>query len=155
MENENKELYKFGSNKIKELNIDLWNKINSVLLDIPFKEKFYLIENLLIKIRQLENQIIEKDNKINKLYTMIGELVGEKDEELKMKVAALQVQAQAGLTDSTPLELLDNDNISQESSDSEEARTEYKKQVYNDMFSSNQNVKNKGLYFHNRVQRNN
>jgi hypothetical protein len=47
MENENKELYKFGSNKIKELNIDLWNKINSVLLDIPFKEKFYLIENLL------------------------------------------------------------------------------------------------------------
>ena len=41
-----------------------------------------LIENLLIKIRQLENQIIEKDNKINKLYTMIGELVGEKDEKL-------------------------------------------------------------------------
>lgn len=41
-----------------------------------------LIENLLFKIRQLENQIIEKDNKINKLYTMIGELVGEKDEEL-------------------------------------------------------------------------
>jgi hypothetical protein len=38
-----------------------------------------LIENLLLKIRQLENKIIEKDNKINKLYTMIGELVEEKD----------------------------------------------------------------------------
>lgn len=42
-----------------------------------------MIENLLIKIRQLENEIIEKDNKINKLYTMIGELVEEKDEKLK------------------------------------------------------------------------
>ena len=41
-----------------------------------------MIENLLIKIRQLENKIIEKDNKINKLYTMIGELVEEKDEKL-------------------------------------------------------------------------
>ena len=54
MENENKELYKFGSNKIKELNIYLWNKINSVLLDIPFKEKFYLIENLLTEIPKCE-----------------------------------------------------------------------------------------------------
>ncbi len=35
------------------------------------------IENLLLKIRQLENIVIEKDNTINKLYTMIGELVGE------------------------------------------------------------------------------
>jgi hypothetical protein len=37
-----------------------------------------IIENLLLKIHQLENVIIEKDNTINKLYTMIGELVGEK-----------------------------------------------------------------------------
>jgi hypothetical protein len=66
----------------------------------------------------------------------------EKDEELKMKVAALQVQAQADLADSTPLELLDNDNISQESSDSEEARSEYKRQVYTDIVRSKQNVKN-------------
>jgi hypothetical protein len=36
-----------------------------------------MIENLLLKIRQLENVIIEKDAKINKLYTMIGELVGD------------------------------------------------------------------------------
>jgi hypothetical protein len=41
-----------------------------------------LIKNLLLKIQQLENQIIEKDNKINKLYTMIGELVEEKGENL-------------------------------------------------------------------------
>lgn len=41
-----------------------------------------MIEDLLLKIRQLENQIIEKDNKIHKLYTMIGELVEEKDEKL-------------------------------------------------------------------------
>ncbi len=43
-----------------------------------------LIENLLLKIQQLENQIIEKDNKINKLYTMIGELVEEKDGKLNL-----------------------------------------------------------------------
>jgi hypothetical protein len=67
----------------------------------------------------------------------------EKDEELKMKVAALQVQAQAGMSrDSTVIDLIDNDNISQESSDSEEARTEYKRQVYTDIVRSNQNVKN-------------
>jgi hypothetical protein len=40
-----------------------------------------LIQNLLLKIRQLENEIIEKDNKINKLYTMIGELVEETDKK--------------------------------------------------------------------------
>jgi DNA replication protein DnaC len=67
----------------------------------------------------------------------------EKDEELKMKVAALQVQAQAEMPrDSTAIDLIDNDNISQESSDSEEARTEYKRQVYTDIVRSNQNVKN-------------
>ena len=54
MENENKDLYKYGSNKIKELNINLWNMINNVLLDIPFKEKFYLIENSLIDIPKCE-----------------------------------------------------------------------------------------------------
>jgi len=48
MERENTDLYKYGSNKIKELNIDLWNKINDFPLDIPFKEKFYIIENSLI-----------------------------------------------------------------------------------------------------------
>ena len=54
MENSNKELYKYSSNKIKDLNIDLWNKINNVLLDIPFKEKFYLIENSLIETPKCE-----------------------------------------------------------------------------------------------------
>ena len=33
MERENTDLYKYGSNKIKELNIDLWNKINDFPLD--------------------------------------------------------------------------------------------------------------------------
>ncbi len=73
-------------------------------------------------------------------YMEKDRLKKEKDEELKMKIAALQVQAQADIYDSTPLELLDNDNLSQESSDSEEARTEYKKQVYKDIVSSRQNV---------------
>jgi hypothetical protein len=41
-----------------------------------------LIKNLLLKIQKLENEIIEKDNKINKLYTMIGKLVEEKDKKL-------------------------------------------------------------------------
>jgi hypothetical protein len=43
-----------------------------------------MIEDLLLKIKQLENKIIEKDNKINKLYTMIGELVEEKDEKINL-----------------------------------------------------------------------
>ena len=47
METDNKDLYKYGSNKIKELSIDLWNKINDILFDITFKEKFYLLENSL------------------------------------------------------------------------------------------------------------
>lgn len=55
-----------------------------MILIIDFNKMDYdleLIENLLLKIRYLENEIIEKDNKINKLYTMIGELVEEKDEK--------------------------------------------------------------------------
>jgi DNA replication protein DnaC len=64
----------------------------------------------------------------------------EKDEELKMKVAALQVQSQVGMSrDSTAIDI---DNISQESSDSEEPRAEYKRQIYTDIVSSNHNVKN-------------
>ena len=54
METENKGLYKYGSNKIKEINIDLWNKINGILFDIPFKEKFYLLENLLFELPKCE-----------------------------------------------------------------------------------------------------
>jgi len=54
MENDNKGLYKYGSNKIKELNIDLWNKINVILFDIPFKEKFYLLENSLFELPKCE-----------------------------------------------------------------------------------------------------
>jgi len=33
MENDNKALYKYGSNKVKELNIELWNRINEITLD--------------------------------------------------------------------------------------------------------------------------
>lgn len=66
----------------------------------------------------------------------------EKDEELRMKVAALEVQAQAGMPGTTVIDSIDNDNTSQESSDSEEARTEYKRQIYTDMVRSNKNVKN-------------
>jgi len=54
MEDKNKHLYKYGSNKIKELNIDLWNNINNILLDIPFKEKFYLLENSLVDTPKCE-----------------------------------------------------------------------------------------------------
>jgi len=54
MENENKDLYKYGSNKIKYLDINLWNKINDILLDIPFKEKFYLLENSLSELPKCE-----------------------------------------------------------------------------------------------------
>ena len=54
MEKENRGLYKYGSNKIKELDIDLWNRINNFLLDLPFKEKFYLVENLLTDIPKCE-----------------------------------------------------------------------------------------------------
>ena len=54
MENDNKGLYKYGSNRIKEINIDLWNKINEVLFDIPFKEKFYLLENSLFELPKCE-----------------------------------------------------------------------------------------------------
>jgi hypothetical protein len=54
METDNKGLYKYGSNRIKELNIDLWNKINEILFDIPFKEKFYLLENSVIELPKCE-----------------------------------------------------------------------------------------------------
>jgi hypothetical protein len=54
METDNKDLYKYGSNKIKELSIDLWNKINDILFDITFKEKFYLLENSLFELPKCE-----------------------------------------------------------------------------------------------------
>lgn len=54
METDNKGLYKYSSNKIKALNVDLWNKINKILLDIPFKEKFYLFENSLEQLPKCE-----------------------------------------------------------------------------------------------------
>ena len=54
METENKHLYKYGSNKIKEIDIDLWNKINAISLDVSFKEKFYILENKLIDIPKCE-----------------------------------------------------------------------------------------------------
>ena len=54
METDNKVLYKYGSNRIKELNIDLWNKINEILFDISFKEKFYLLENSLTELPKCE-----------------------------------------------------------------------------------------------------
>lgn len=70
----------------------------------------------------------------------------EKDEELKMKVAALEVQAnvelKSNIQGSTLIDNIENDNYSPQSSDSEEARTEYKKQVYNDVVRKTQNVKN-------------
>lgn len=54
METDNKGLYKYSSNKIKALNVDLWNKVNKILLDIPFKEKFYLFENSLEQLPKCE-----------------------------------------------------------------------------------------------------
>jgi hypothetical protein len=54
MDSENIGLYKYGSKKIKELNLDLWEKINNVLFDVSFKEKFYIIENSLIDIPKCE-----------------------------------------------------------------------------------------------------
>ena len=54
MENDNKALYKYGSNKVKELNIELWNRINEITLDITFKEKFYLLENSLSNVPKCE-----------------------------------------------------------------------------------------------------
>jgi hypothetical protein len=41
----NIELYKYSSNGIKKRNPDLWDKINSIDLDLPFKAKFFLYEN--------------------------------------------------------------------------------------------------------------
>ena len=54
MEKENKDLYKLGSNKIKEFNIELWNNINNIKFEITFKEKFYLLENSLSEIPKCE-----------------------------------------------------------------------------------------------------
>jgi hypothetical protein len=46
MESENnKELYKYSENGIKNRNYDLWLKISNMELNITFKEKFYLYEN--------------------------------------------------------------------------------------------------------------
>jgi endogenous inhibitor of DNA gyrase (YacG/DUF329 family) len=41
----NSDYYKYSSNSIKKMNLDLWNQIDSIKLDITFKEKFYLMEN--------------------------------------------------------------------------------------------------------------
>jgi len=54
MENENKGLYKYGPKKIKELDINLWNRINEIDLDITFKEKFYLLESSLLDVPKCE-----------------------------------------------------------------------------------------------------
>lgn len=54
MESENKELYKFGEKKIKELNIELWNNINNLKFDVSFKEKFYLLENSIFEVPKCE-----------------------------------------------------------------------------------------------------
>ena len=54
MDIENVGLYKYGSKRIKELNFNLWEKINNIDLDISFKEKFYLFENSLTDIPKCE-----------------------------------------------------------------------------------------------------
>jgi DNA replication protein DnaC len=70
----------------------------------------------------------------------------EKDEELKMKVAALEVQAnvelKSNIQGSTLIDNTENNNYSPHSSDSEEARTEYKRNVYADMVRNPLNAKN-------------
>lgn len=38
----NTSYYKYGENRIKKLNFDLWKRISNLSLDIKFKEKFYL-----------------------------------------------------------------------------------------------------------------
>ena len=54
METDNKGLYKYGPNKIKELNYNLWYEINKIIFDISFKEKFYLYENLITELPKCE-----------------------------------------------------------------------------------------------------
>jgi SpoVK/Ycf46/Vps4 family AAA+-type ATPase len=70
----------------------------------------------------------------------------EKDEELKMKVAALEVQAnvelKSNIQGSTLIDNTENNNYSPHSSDSEEARTEYKRNVYADTVRKPLNAKN-------------
>jgi hypothetical protein len=53
-ETENTKYYKLGSNKIKEINYELWKRIESIELDIPFKEKFYLLENNMDELPKCE-----------------------------------------------------------------------------------------------------
>lgn len=50
----NKDLYKYGSNRIKELDSVLWETINSISFDITFKEKFFLLENSLVDLPKCE-----------------------------------------------------------------------------------------------------
>ncbi len=47
METENTDLYKYSEKGIKKRNLNLWTIINSIDIEIPFKEKFYLYENSL------------------------------------------------------------------------------------------------------------
>lgn len=66
----------------------------------------------------------------------------EKDNELKMKIAALEVEASVH-TKSSIQQYTTNDTESGNSSDSEEARNEYKKQIYSEIKNIDSQLDNK------------
>lgn len=111
--------------KLTEEQINIINNMHQCITPAEVSrilfENFDSLEGALEGLVNYVDEYLEKE-KIKK----------EKENELKMKVAALEVEASVQ-TKSTIQQYIANDAGSENSSDSEEARTEYKKQIYREL----------------------